>query len=348
MLVLATDDHRPHRDGRGLHDGQWIEVPEIPERVDAILEHLRAEGADRITEPPEADRSIIERIHDPALVEVLAGAWEAWTGERSGEQASPCLWPRPGLDHEPPADVEGRLGAFCFDAGTPIGPGTWPAALRAADVALAGATAIASGELAALALCRPPGHHAMRAAFGGYCYLNNAALAAQHLIEDGADRIAVLDVDYHHGNGTQDVFYERADVLVVSLHADPAHEYPWFSGHASETGRGRGEGANLNLPLPAGTDGPAFLEATETGLERIEKHDPAVLVVSLGLDALEHDPLGRFTLSIEDFGRLGERLGRFSGPERPMLLVLEGGYAVEHLGPAVSAVLRGVEAYLGT
>jgi acetoin utilization deacetylase AcuC-like enzyme len=237
--------------------------------------------------------------------------------------------------------LDGRLSFYAFDISTPITAGAFTAARAAADTALTGAARLArGGDRAVFSLCRPPGHHAGRDFYGGYCFLNNAALATERLLAEGAGRIAVLDVDYHHGNGTQAIFYDRAEVLYVSLHADPATDFPYFLGYADETGAGAGEGANLNLPLPPGADGAAFGDALGRALQAIGRHGPDALVVSLGLDGLDGDPLGGFRLQMEDYARLGARI---AGLGLATLFVLEGGYAGARSGLAAARTLTAFE-----
>jgi acetoin utilization deacetylase AcuC-like enzyme len=232
--------------------------------------------------------------------------------------------------------MSGSLGWFAFDASTPIVEGTWDAALAAARCAMTAAALVAEGERAAYALCRPPGHHAARGTFGGYCYLNNAALAAQYLLDEGRRRVAVIDVDYHHGNGTQEIFWERDDVLFVSLHGDPETEYPWFMGYAEERGSGRGEGFTLNLPLPAGTGWDAYRVALGTALEAVARFAPDAIVVSLGVDTFAADPISAFKLETRHYPMIGELL---AGLGLPAVLVQEGGYAVAEIGENVAGVL---------
>ena len=223
---------------------------------------------------------------------------------------------------------------------TSISHGTWEAARAAADVALTGASQIKEGARAAFALCRPPGHHAARDLYGGYCFLNNAAIAAQYLRDAGAARVAILDVDFHHGNGTQDIFYDRPDVLYISLHGDPAEAFPYFSGFADETGTGAGAGFTLNLPLPPGTKFGAWQDALRAALLRIENFRADALVVSLGVDTFAEDPISFFRLQSADFSTYGRMIGASA---LPTLFVLEGGYAVGEIGVNVVNVLTGFE-----
>jgi acetoin utilization deacetylase AcuC-like enzyme len=237
-----------------------------------------------------------------------------------------------------PANFAARLGRFSFDSGSPLTSGTWQAACQGAFCALDAADAVAGGAPAAFALSRPPGHHAGADFFGGYCFLNNAALAAQALRERGLARVAILDIDYHHGNGTQAIFYDRADVFFASIHGDPHTEYPFFLGYLDERGAGAGEGFNLNLPLPRGTGFPRWREALHLALQRIAAFRPDALVVSLGLDTYEGDPISGFQLASADFLTVGDDLARTG---LPTVFVFEGGYAVDALGVNAVNVLEG-------
>ena len=357
LTTWWSPGHRAHRPGSEVNDGRIIPHVEVPDRADAVLAAARAADLGPVREVT-VDEGEVRRaaatVHDPELVAFLAGAWAEWVDLGRDWEARPTMWLVPGLGVGGPTatpthrNVEGRLAQWCFDAGTPIGPGTWTAAVASAACALAAAddvaasaasTAGAGSAARAFALCRPPGHHATPGAYGGYCYLNNAALAAQRLVERGAERVAVLDVDYHHGNGTQAVFWDRGDVLTVSVHADPNDEYPYFSGHADETGAGAGEGANRNLPLPLGTGWNRWSAALDAGLAAIAAHGTEALVVALGVDTYAGDPLGQFRLATADYPRLGARIAALG---RPTVVVLEGGYAVDALGANVVGALQGL------
>jgi acetoin utilization deacetylase AcuC-like enzyme len=233
--------------------------------------------------------------------------------------------------------IDARLGRYSYDAATPIAAGTWEAAFWGAQTALAAANAVLSGEQAAFALCRPPGHHCGADYLGGYCYLNNAAIAAERARAAGR-RVAILDIDYHHGNGTQDIFYARGDVLFVSIHADPATDYPFFWGHADEIGEGDGEGANLNLPLPHGTELSAYRLALATALERIDAWGADLLICSYGADTFIDDPISHFALETRDYALLA---GDVAALKLPTAIVMEGGYAVDALGANVATFLSG-------
>lgn len=336
MRVVYSPLHTRHDGGVELHRGALVPSFESPARAQFILEALRGRGFP-IVPPRDIPEARLLGVHDGAFVEFLRGAYARWTvGGRDGSML-PSGFPARGLrqDHCP-SGINGAMGWYTFDASTPIVAGTWDAALAAARSAMTAAALVAEGDSAAYALCRPPGHHAGRAFYGGYCYLNNAALAAQHLRDHGCGRVAVLDVDYHHGNGTQEIFWERDDVLFVSLHATPESEYPYFLGYADERGAGRGEGCTLNLPLPLGTRWQEYRAALDVALAAIARHAPDALVVSLGVDTFEADPISGFGFTCGDYARLGDHL---AAARLPTVLVQEGGYAVAEIGANVAGVL---------
>ncbi|MEG1329638.1 MAG: histone deacetylase family protein, partial [Janthinobacterium sp.] len=277
----------------------------------------------------------------PRYLHFLRHAWHDWLAlnpDNAGKDALPSVWPVRTLRSDiEPDDFTAKLGLYSMDNGTPLTAGTWTAAKTGADCAVNAAHALRLGERATFALTRPPGHHAGSDFFGGYCFLNNAALAAQHLLDDGARKVAILDIDYHHGNGTQSIFYGRDDVLFASIHADPRSEYPFYLGHADETGSGAGLGY---LPLPAGTTAASWFAALETACLRINMYAPDALVVSLGVDTFAGDPLSHFALQSGDYLRVGERLAHLN---LPTAFILEGGYAVKELGINVVNVLEGYE-----
>jgi acetoin utilization deacetylase AcuC-like enzyme len=340
MRTIYTPRHALHHGKGEFTDGRFVPCYEMPSRALMVLEAVQAAGHRPIEAPEDHGRGPVERVHDPRLVAFLETAHAAWRELGREDDALPMTWPTRALRDKEPRHIHGRLGFWCFDAGTPIGPGTWEAAYWGAQVALSAAARLASGEPALFALCRPPGHHAAADAYGGYCFLNNAAIATQALSDAGAARVAILDVDYHHGNGTQAIFYHRPDVLFVSIHADPADEYPFFLGHADETGAGPGTGANLNLPLPLGADAAAYEAALDSACEAVCRFGTEALVVSLGVDTYAGDPISTFRLHGDDFQRLGRRIAAL---RRPTLFVLEGGYAVEQIGGNVAGVLSGFE-----
>ena len=315
-----------------------VEIPVRAERVKAELQNRRIGP---VVPPTHFEDSAILRVHDAGLVAFLGVAFDDWI-KRYGKDAPaaiPSAWPAHGLRDGRHGDIESRLGSYAFSADTPIVKGTWEAARAAVDVVLSAATAIRDGETSAFALTRPPGHHASTDVFGGFCYLNNVAIAAQWFADAGL-KPAVLDVDYHHGNGTQSIFYKRPDVFFCSIHADPSFAYPHFLGFADERGEGAGEGANLNLPLPEGTDWARYDEALTRAIDAVNAYGPDVVLVSLGLDTYIEDPIASFRLKSADYLRLGARLAEL---HRPTLFVFEGGYCFEALGELAANVLEGFQ-----
>jgi acetoin utilization deacetylase AcuC-like enzyme len=347
--VYAVDSaaHRGHDPRTEIVAGTAVRYPEAPRRAEAIRAALDAEPRIALRPPDEHGLRPVLAVHDAGLVRFLEDAWQAWAGRHPRlPQAVPDTFPNPRLRAgmaaaHPPGGIDGALGYWCFDTATPIVAGTWPAARAAADVALTAAGVVLAGEPAAYALCRPPGHHAARGTFGGYCYLNNAAIAAHEVARRSGGRVTVLDLDYHHGNGTQQIFYDRPDVQYVSLHGDPDRAYPYFAGYAEETGAGAGSGTTLNVPLPAGLDDAGYLAALDPALNRVDAFGPDLVVLSLGADTAAGDPLGDLRLTAAGFGSLGAAVAALG---RPVVVVQEGGYAVEDLGGYVTAFLRGLAA----
>lgn len=337
MHVIHSPKHANHDGGMELHRGELVPCFEIPARADYILRAVTDAGF-ALSLPRAFPEELLHRVHDEAFVTFLRTAYAEWRNEGRDGFMLPGVFPARGLRRDRvPAGLHGRMGYYAFDAGTPIVEGTWQAALAAAHCALTAAALVIEGESGSYALCRPPGHHAGHATYGGYCFLNNAALAAQHLRDNGFAKIAVLDVDYHHGNGTQEIFRERDDVLFVSIHGDPETEYPFFLGYADERGAGAGEGHTLNIPLPRGSGWVEYDAALDTALDAIARYAPHALVVSLGVDTFEGDPISAFRLSAKHFPVIGERLASL---RLPTVLVQEGGYAVEEIGTNVASVLE--------
>ena len=341
MLTLYSPEHARHDPQVEMADGKLKPAVEIPSRAEHVLAAVQAAGLGPIEAPEPLDRELVARVHAPDYLAFLETFWSGWCAagrDPAVRDTFPFVWPAAGLRRMATRHIDGLMGRYSFDAGTPMGAGTWAAAAASASVAQTGARRVAATGEPVFALCRPPGHHAMPDAYGGYCFLNNAAIAAQALRDAGYGRVAVLDVDYHHGNGTQAIFYERRDVLFVSIHADPMDEYPYFLGHADELGAGDGEGATLNLPLPFGTDWPAYREALALAVRTISRASVDALVVSLGLDTFQGDPISRFALQTADFAPLGAMI---ASVKKPTLFVFEGGYAVEALGANTVGVLSG-------
>jgi acetoin utilization deacetylase AcuC-like enzyme len=249
-------------------------------------------------------------------------------------------WPARGMQLRIPDHIDGKLGYYALSAETAISNGTWEAARASVDVALTAQAALRDGACEAFALCRPPGHHAAADMFGGYCFINNAAVAAQAFLDQGASRVALLDVDFHHGNGSQAIFYDRDDVMFLSLHGDPREAFPHFLGYADETGQGAGEGFNHNYPMMPGTSYATWGEALADACRKIGQYAPDALVISLGVDTFEHDPISFFKLTSDDFKRYGATIASLN---LPTLFVMEGGYAVKEIGINAVNVLEGYE-----
>ncbi|WP_454675228.1 histone deacetylase family protein [Achromobacter pestifer] len=344
MQIFHNPVHDKHAGRQEMFRGKLVPCHETPARLEYVLDALRQRRIGDLLAPSAADLDLIKRVHAPRYVDFLASAWQDWVAldpANADIDILPSVWPVRGFRHDiEPTNFAARVGLFSFDSGCPLTAGTWEAATVGAACAIDAARAITTsgGPRAAMALTRPPGHHAGADFFGGYCFLNNAALAAQALREAGAARVAILDVDYHHGNGTQSIFYERGDVLTVSVHGDPTTEYPFFLGYADERGQGAGEGANLNLPLAAGTGFAAWTDALEQGLAAIRAFKADALVIALGVDTYEGDPISKFKLKSADYLHVGRLLASLG---LPAVFTMEGGYAVADVGINVANVLEG-------
>lgn len=346
MRAYYNDQHIHHDPQSFIFRGQVAQCPETPERASILLDAVRR-GAHEVCSPDTFSDDKIARVHDPRLVEFLTTAWSDWEQlPGHAPEIIPNVHPSRNMDAEP-VSVVAKAGRYQADTACPIGVGTWQAVRSAVDTALSAASAVMTdldsgdGSAFAYALCRPPGHHAFADQAGGFCYLNNTAIAAQHCRDSGARRVAILDVDVHHGNGTQGIFYDRNDVLTVSLHGDPEQFYPFYLGYSDERGTGAGAGFNCNFPLPYGTPDVPYLAALEKGLEAIRQFNPDILVLALGLDASEHDghmPFLKVTTS--GFRQIGERIGRLG---LATILVQEGGYVSHVLGDNLDAALAGFE-----
>ena len=340
MRTIYSERQRLHSMSGEFNRGVLRTPYERPERADRIVDALTAAHLGSIESPSIFPVSHAARVHRPNYVEFLQTAYAKWVAAGRTGDALPTAWAIRGLRSDRiPTSIDGELSYYSFDSVTAITAGTWEAAKSSMDVALSGAQhLVARHETTVFSLCRPIGHHAASDYFGGYCYLNNAAIAAQYLHEHGATRVAVLDVDYHHGNGSQNIFYRRPDVLYVSIHADPATDYPYFLGYADELGEAAGKGFNRNLPLERGADWARWSDALEIACEVVRNYAADALVVSLGVDTFEKDPLSAFRLQSEDYLRMGERIGRL---HMPTLIVMEGGYAIDEIGINVANALCG-------
>ena len=342
MITYFNAQHAQHQGKLEMFRGQLVPCFEVPDRVDHVLAELQRRKLGDLVTPEVFDNSALTGIHSPRYLDFLTHAWDEWVAldlANAARDALPSVWPVRTLRSDVlPANFSARMGLFSMDAGTPLTAGTWVAARAGADCALSAAKAVAQGEKAAFALTRPPGHHAGADFFGGYCFLNNAALAAQQLRDQGLERVAVLDVDYHHGNGTQAIFYDRPDVYFASLHGDPHTEYPFYLGYADELGAGAGLGFNRNWPLPRGSDFSAWRHTLALALRGITEFGAQALVVSLGMDTFEGDPISGFKLRSADYLQVGADLAKVG---LPTVFVFEGGYAVAEVGVNAVNVLQG-------
>jgi acetoin utilization deacetylase AcuC-like enzyme len=341
MKAIYDAGHAVHDPDFFLVRGKPSRSTELPERADRLLAGLQS-GQHEIRAPERFGLGPVVSVHTPQYLRFIEEAYDLWSGmDDVGPEVVPNIHPfRAGPPSTYPAGIVARAGWHMADTACPIGAGTWAAAQLAADCALTATELVMAGERAAYALCRPPGHHAYADMAGGFCFLNNAAIAAQHL-RKRHERVAILDVDVHHGNGTQGIFWRRGDVLTVSVHAEPSRFYPFFCGYASEYGEGDGAGCNLNLPLPFGTGDDAYLAALAAAEPTIRLFAPGALVVALGLDASEQDPLGPLKITTQGFRRIGAAIARLGVPT---VLVQEGGYMSAVLGANLAAVLAGFEA----
>jgi acetoin utilization deacetylase AcuC-like enzyme len=332
MHIIVSTRHQTHNTSHILQ-GYDSRYDDVPQRVEAIREAVGAADLGETREPVDHGLAPILAVHDVELVEFLQGAYQ---GSRAFLPGEAPLYPDGyfavrGWRRRPNAWQQ-QAGYHALDRDCPILAGTWDAAYWSAQAALTAAGLVQAGEPTAYALCRPPGHHASASQYGGYCYLNNAAIAARYLQGSARARVAVVDIDFHHGNGTQEIFYADPTVLYCSLHADPDEEYPYFWGAADELGRGAGLGANRNWPLPAGADDAAYLAALEEALAVVEAFQPSFLVISAGFDLLQDDPVattGGFRVTLDGLEQIGRRL---AGLGLPTVIVQEGGYQIDRLG----------------
>lgn len=357
MQTIFHSAQLEHNPAREFLDGAWIDYLESPRRPRMILNAIAQTQLGPVVAPDDFGLEPIRAVHAGHYLDYLQSAYDRWIAAgRSRDGVYPDTFYKPGFLHRPDG-IGGQAGLYAFDLSTPITASTWSAAYWSAQSALTAARLVRDGAPAAFALCRPPGHHAHADLCGGYCFLNNAAIAAEYLAQHptphsllpttdvwsrewgvGSRRIAILDVDFHHGNGTQAIFYRRSDVLFVSLHADPDRQYPYFMGGNDERGEGEGEGFNWNYPLPAGVDDVRYLATLDEACARIAGFAPRYLVVSLGVDTFGGDPLGDFALTGWAFPRIGACLAQL---KLPTVFIMEGGYAIEQLGANVAGVLSG-------
>jgi acetoin utilization deacetylase AcuC-like enzyme len=328
MKCLWDDRQRDHAPAGEFFNGAVHPAAEHPGRVDAILAAIGP-----TQEPSDQGLEPLLRVHSADYLNFLRTAHEQWRAAGREGDAFPYTFPVVGRRPLKLSRIDALLGQYSFDTSTPVGQGTWEAAYWSAQTALAAVDAVLDGERNAFALCRPPGHHAGADYLGGYSYLSNAAIAAEQALAAGRKQIAILDVDYHHGNGTQDIFYGRSDVAYASIHADPATDYPFFWGHADES-----RDNILNLPLPRNTDWNGYAPALERALDWIGNREPELLIVSYGADTYEGDPISHFRLRTRDYAPMARRIAALGVPT---VVMMEGGYAVEALGASVAEFLGG-------
>jgi acetoin utilization deacetylase AcuC-like enzyme len=346
--VVWHEDCLRHEPAGEVWLGLREDGTEVPDRARVILRALTEAGAPVVAALPH-DAEALLAVHDAALIEHLATVWADWEAGRyltdyGRDRVVPYVFPTAamldGLPLRAPAATHGRVGMFCYDTMTLVGPGSWEAIRAAADCARTAAALVASGQPAAYALCRPPGHHAGRSGYGGSCYLNNAAIAAQALRTAGVSRVAVLDIDAHHGNGTQSIFYGRPDVFYGSVHVDPgAGWFPHYLGFADERGDGPGLGANQNIPLAPGSGDEAWLDAVTALCARTREMRPGAIVLSLGVDAAASDPESPLQVTADGYRAAGALVGQLG----PVAVIQEGGYDLASLGEYVLAALSGLQ-----
>lgn len=344
MKVVYTPAHLLHDPHSEIEKGTVHSPFEHIGRGEVIREVLSADARFEMLAPIEWGIDVINAVHDPGLHRFLTTAWQEYQDAIAPtREVTPEVFYRPSLRHKmadgvEPISITGRLGWWCFETTTPLVQGTYAAARAAVDTAMTAMQCVLDGDKAAYGLCRPPGHHATTNLYGGYCFFNNAAIVAHHVASTTGVKVAVLDVDYHHGNGTQEIFYDRDDVMYVSLHGDPTRAYPYTIGYADETGTGRGLGSTLNVPLAARTDDDVYVEALAQAVAKIHAFGAEMVVVSLGLDTFITDPICDLSITTDGFSRCGDVVAQLG---LPTVVLQEGGYDVDKLGINVQSWLTG-------
>jgi acetoin utilization deacetylase AcuC-like enzyme len=340
MKTVYTKNHILRNSKTELFGGELVKPFERPERMEYILNEIKTRKLGAILDPVNFDMDIIYKIHDKKYVDFLNNAWNEWVALGFKGEAIPTVYPSRSMNSDVvPTFIEGKLGYYCLANETSISEGTVEAAYESVKVALTAADML-DEEKSVFALCRPPGHHASKDQYGGYCFFNNVAIAAEKLKEKGAKRIFILDIDFHHGNGTQAIFYDRSDVFFVSLHGDPKNAFPHFLGHADEKGSGEGVGYNCNYPMPPGTPYDVWTKSLDDSISKIQNFSPDALIVSLGVDTYENDPISFFKLKSDDFFDVGRKIASIN---LPTLFVMEGGYAIKEIGVNTVNTLKGFE-----
>ena len=337
MKIFHTPKHVLHHPKTELHRGEMVPPHEAPHRMELLTAGLNRAGFHEFLSPTHQDFSAITAVHSTDYIHFLKTAWARWKAAGYGGDVLPMSYPANPRRAKPPLDIDGAAGYFCSSSDTVITETSWEALEAIASCAVSAAVETEKGG-SSFAFVRPPGHHAGAAYMSGYCLLNTTAIAAQKLLSAGAQRVAVLDVDFHHGNGTQDIFYDRDDVFFASLHGHPDHHFPYFWGHKDEVGIGAGEGFTANYPLAPGTAYDLWSQALEAAMSRIQEFGAEALVVSLGVDTYEKDPISSFKLTTPDYARCGERI---SAMRLPTCFIMEGGYGVPEIGDNTANVLTG-------
>lgn len=339
MKVVFSVQQLTHYPELYLSSGASVPNPEVPDRAECLLEAAVRFGLEQVA-PDDYGDEVIATVHSEKYLSFLRNIYTRWSRiEGASREVLPNVHPISREDGYPKSAV-GQVGYHVYDASCPISAETWQSARWSAMSAVHAAQQLIAGEDACYALARPPGHHSSQDLAGGFCYLNNSAIAAQCLLRD-FERVTIIDVDVHHGNGTQRIFYERNDVLTVSIHADPIRFYPFFWGYADETGAGQGDGFNINFPLPRGTDDRQYLRTLEAALDEVAAFSPQAIVIALGLDAHEDDPFRGMNITTQGFGNIGSELGCLG---LPTIVVQEGGYLSDALGDNLESFLTGFQA----
>ena len=336
MKAIYSTSQASHDPTFFLSKGVQAKNPEVPQRADTLLAAALSAGCEHI-EPTDTGLSLISAVHTPEYLRFLKTIYSRWQrADNASLEVIPNIHPSRREGNYPSSET-GQAGYHMADTACPISAETFAAALSSAHSAGTAAQCVLDGESATYALCRPPGHHAFKDMAGGFCYINNSAVAAEHL-RSRYKRVAIIDVDLHHGNGTQDIFYDRNDVFTASIHANPSDIYPFHWGNANERGHGQGFGYNLNVPLPSQSGDNAFIAGLDHMLETVEMFSPEAIVVALGLDASVDDPFGGLSVTTKGFSRIAQRIAQLG---MPTVLVQEGGYLSDSLGQNLDSFLQG-------
>ena len=339
MKIIYSDKHKLRTSKTELYGGKLLKPFECPERMDYILQEIQKHKFLKILPPQNVNLKQLYKIHDKNYISFLENAWNEWRSEDFEGEAIPTVWPSRSMpSNKIPDFIEGKLGYYCLASETSISEGSYEAAIEAVKVAISASNIVINNEKNAFALCRPPGHHASFDQYGGYCFFNNAAIAAQNFLDNGFKRIFILDIDFHHGNGTQSIFYNRSDVFFASIHGDPLNAFPHFLGHKNEIGEGIGKGYNINYPLPPNTKFEIWNNALEQSFSEIKKYNPEILIISLGVDTFKNDPISFFKLNTNDFIKIGHKISLLN---LPTLFIMEGGYAIKEIGINTVNTLKG-------